>query len=379
VTPTAPIRRVVNVVEINPFAPRPFVFTEVAMCLRDSIRAAGHESSHLVNEFDPQAVSIVLGASPDTLPESLRQLDPRRTILFNFEQLGSTSAMAGPNYRRWLRNWVVADYHSRNADLLRAENGPAQQVGLLPLVPSPRLVMAADSPALKSVDVLFFGTLSARREAVLQRLRDAGASVEVVSGAYANELTPAILRARLLLHVHFYESAYFPVARMLQPVAQGIAIVCEDSVFSAHDAWGRCGILFAGYDDLPAACQSLLAMPHDQQQRISHTLQFAARQDFAAPLERLLQALDTHAARVPQVASAPASALATADPDQALSNEEIEAILAEEAAQLPDANATPADLSVARREPGQGRFGQLIVWVLLAFMVVGLVMGMLTR
>jgi hypothetical protein len=363
------------VVEINPFAPRPFVFTEVAMSLCDSIRAAGHESTHLVNEFDPQAVSIVLGASPGSLPENLRKLDPRNTILFNFEQLGSTSAMAGPDYRRWLRNWVVADYHSQNAELLRAENGPAQQVHLLPLVPSPRLVMAADTPIAKSVDVLFFGTLSARREAVFQQLRDAGTTVEVVSGAYANELTPAILRARLILHVHFYESAYFPVARMLQPVAQGVAIVCEQSVFSANDGWDRSGILFAGYDDLPGICRSLLAMPQEQQLRASHALQFAARQDFAGPLERLLQALDAHAVRVPQVASAPVAV----DSAQSLSNEEIEAILAEEAAQSPGASDTPAELSVAKREPGQGRIGQLIVWVLLAFMVTGLVMGMLTR
>jgi hypothetical protein len=366
----------VNVVEINPFAPRPFVFTEVAMSLRDSIRAAGYESAHLVNEFDPQAVSIVLGASPGSLPEALRKLDPRSTILFNFEQLGSTSAMAGPDYRRWLRNWVVADYHSRNAELLLAENGPTQQVGLLPLVPSPRLVvMPADTPIAKSVDVLFFGTLSARREAVLQQLRDAGSTVEVVSGAYANELTPAILRARLVLHVHFYESAYFPVARMLQPVAQGVAIVCEQSVFSAHDGWDRSGILFAAYDDLPGICRSLLAMPQEQQLRTAHALQFAARQDFATPLARLLQMLDTHAARVPQVASAPV----TVDTGQPLSNEEIEAILAEEASQLPEAGSAPPDLSVVKREPGQGRIGQLIVWVLVAFMVTGLVMGMLAR
>ena len=57
-----PIRLTVNVVELNPYAPRPYVFTEAALCLRDSIRSAGFASDQRVNEADPRALSIVLGA-----------------------------------------------------------------------------------------------------------------------------------------------------------------------------------------------------------------------------------------------------------------------------------------------------------------------------
>ena len=43
----------IDVVELNPYAPRPFAFTEVALCLRDSLRLAGLQSDHRVNIANP--------------------------------------------------------------------------------------------------------------------------------------------------------------------------------------------------------------------------------------------------------------------------------------------------------------------------------------
>jgi hypothetical protein len=43
----------IGVVELNPHWPRPFVFSEIALCLRDQFLAAGYEAEHLVNEIDP--------------------------------------------------------------------------------------------------------------------------------------------------------------------------------------------------------------------------------------------------------------------------------------------------------------------------------------
>jgi hypothetical protein len=280
----------IDVVELNPHAPRPFAFTEVALCLRDSLRLAGLQSDHRVNAANPQSISIILGAVPP-FNASLEQLDPRRTLVFNFEQLGSTSAIAGPEYLHWLSRWLVLDYHSRNVEFLRRVNGPGQAVFELPIVPGPSLAFRADLPPEKSVDVLFFGSPSERRTALLHRLEEAGLSVELVAGAYADELTPAIRRARLVLHIHYYETGLFPVARVLQPVAGGVPIMCESSVFSAGSDWSGSGILFAPYDKLVDACRHLLAAPDEQRQRAEKSRQFAAQIDFAGPLEKVLQAI----------------------------------------------------------------------------------------
>ena len=384
----------VDVVELNPHAPRPFAFTEAALCLRDSLRAAGLQSDHRVNIANPQAVCMVLGAVPP-FNGPLEQLDPRKTLVFNLEQLGSASAIAGPEYLQWLRRWLVLDYHSRNVDFLRRVNGPGQAVLELPIVPGPALAFRPDLPPEKSVDVLFFGSANERRTALLHRLEGAGLRVEIVAGAYADELTPAIRRARLVLHVHYYDTGLFPVARILQPVAAGVPIVCESSVFSAGSDWSASGVLFAPYDGLVDACRQLLAAEDEQRRRAEKSRQFAARIDFAGPLENVLQALARRLETPAPAAAAPrplqpvavprpiappqpiapprpATARAAQGPqdDSAapLSTEQIEAILECEASELPpEANLRVPPLKLAERQPGQGRYGLWIVALLLIF------------
>lgn len=350
----------IDVVELNPHAPRPFAFTEVALCLRDSLRLAGLQSDHRVNIANPQAVCIVLGAVPP-FNGPLAQLDPRKTLVFNFEQLGSTSTLAGPEYLDWLRQWIVLDYHSRNVEFLRRVNGPGQQVVELPIVPGPSLAFRPDLPPEKSVDVLFFGSPNDRRTALLHRLEEAGLCVEIAAGAYADELTPAIRRARLVLHVHYYETGLFPVARVLQPVSAGVPIVCETSVFSAVSDWSGSGILFAPYDGLVDACRKLLASEDEQRRRAEESRQFASRIDFAGPLQNVL-----HALVLRLEAAAPAATQVAGT--EVLSTEQIEAILEREASELPpEANLQVPPLKLAERQPGKGRYGLWIVALLLAF------------
>jgi len=371
-TPASPTLEI-NVVELNPHAPRPFAFTELALCLQDAIRAAGFASNLYVNRTNPHAISMVLGAVPPLLGP-LAQLDPRKTIIVNLEQLGSTSALAGAQYRQWLRDWLVVDYHSHNVEYLKRENGPSQQIFELPVVPGPCVLFRPDLPADKTVDVLFYGTASERRNKIIDRLRAAGITVETVAGAFGAELTPAIRRARIVLHVHFYETGLFPVARMLQPVVNGVPIVCETSAFSARSDWSRSGILFADYDRLVEACASLLQSGDEQRERTLQTQRFAAQLDFATPLGLVLDAL---AARLAQ--PRPPAQLATpvhADGetgDVLLSTEEIEAILEREAQALPPEPHLPAGpVPIAERQLlGQGRLGRWAVWLLVAFTLFG--------
>ena len=286
----------INVVELNPHAPRPFAFTDAALCLRDSIRAAGFASNLYVNQTNPRALSIVLGAVPPLLGP-LAQLDPRKTVIFNFEQLASNSDLAGAPYRQWLRDWLVADYHSQNVEHLMQKNGAAQQVLELPVVPGPSVLYRPDLPQDPVFDVLFYGTLNPRRAQIVARLRAAGMTVEVVGGAYGAELTPAIRRARIVLHVHFYETGLFPVARVLQPVAHGVPVVSEVSVFSARSDWSRSGIRFAPCDGIVDACRELLRSDQERRERAQEAQRFAAQLDFQTPFARVLEAVAARLAR----------------------------------------------------------------------------------
>jgi hypothetical protein len=338
-------RGVVNVAEINPHAPRPYTFTEAALCLRDSIRALGYTSDVHVNRADTAERCIVLGALPPNLP-AVEQLAAHKAVIFNFEQLASAPPVIGEQYLPWLRRWLVADYHSANVDWLKRESAGEQRVLELPVVPSPSITWRADLPYEPQVDVLFFGTVNERRARILQALRDAGLSVEEVAGAFGDELAPAIKRARIVLHVHFYASGLFPVARVLQPVAQGVAVVCEQSVFPRLSDWSASGIVFAPYEELVEACRRLVASHEERAVRARRNREFAAAIDFATPFRRLLLALD----EVP------------------VPDEEIEKILDQEAQQLaPQAHLAAPAFKMVERQPGEGRFGRWIVWLLVAF------------
>lgn len=338
-------RGVVNVAEINPHAPRPFTFTEAALCLRDSIRRLGYDCDLHINRADTAQRCIVLGALPPNLP-AVEQLMTGRAVIFNFEQLGSTQSVTGDEYAAWLRRWIVADYHTANIEWLLRESGGEQRVFELPMVPSESIAWRPDLPCDPEVDVVFFGTLSERRQRVIDGLRDAGLSVEVVQGSFGEELAPAIKRARMVLHVHFYETGLFPIARVLQPVAQGVPIVCERSVFSKGSDWAASGIVFAPYERLVEACKRLAASDAERAIRAKRNKEFAAAIDFATPFERLMRALD----------------------EAPVSNEEIEQILEKESHELPpEAHLAAPALKIAERHPGQGPYGKLIVALLILF------------
>lgn len=378
------VRLAINVVENNPYLPQPFVMTEAAICLRDAIRAAGYPCEHRVNTIDPAAYSIVLNAFPD-LEGRLEHLDRKRCAIFNFEQLGSSSSLAGPAYRQWLADWLVLDYHASNVALLREENGAAQQVLELPIVPSPSL---AGGPLQdKTVDVLFYGTMSDRRRAVLNALQERGLSVEVVAGAYGQELAPAVRRARLVLHIHYYSNSLFPIARVLQPVMQGVPVVCETSNFSALNDWSASGIRFADHDGLVQACVDLLSDPAGMEQRAQQARAFAGTLDFATPFAQVVRAFESRSgggsAPAPALAEAPApqavtrpaqAATITAgqpQPERALTDEEIEAILAQEAEHPPEPDQPAPQFTLVQRQPGQGPIGRWVAWLLVAFMLLG--------
>jgi hypothetical protein len=62
-----------------------------------------------------------------------------------------------------------------------------------------------------------------------------------------------------------------------------------------------------------------------------------------------------------------------ADSSEPLSDSQIEAILAEEGAQPPEAGAPAPEHRLHQNEPGTGRFGGWMVWALIAFVAMGVV------
>lgn len=354
----------INIVERNPYSPRPFVFTEIAICLRDAIRAAGHPSEHLVNHLDPSSWSIVLGGTPSVMAE-LGEHDPDRCAIFNFEQLGSGSQLASDEYVRWLAHWRVIDYNAKNIEVLAHAASARPRAVELPVIPSAGLVTARD--AEPSVDVLFYGTANARREAVLQELEYLGLRVERVAGAYAQELAPAVRRARLVLHVHYYETGLFPVARMLQPAAMEVPIVCETSVFSPLNDWSQSGIFLADYDQLATTCRRLLEERSRMEASAASVRTFCANLDFHAPLSRLLEAFLWSSVKLAETATVSGAHSEVLLPE----SQQIEIEVLNDGPRLLESGLPADPIPLVTRELGKGPLGRLVAWLLVAFVLCG--------
>ena len=87
-TPPASVQTApVSVVEINPYAPRPFVFTDLALCLFAALRGGGLAVQLVMNTLPAAVPCIVRGWTPAWLAEHDAALDPRRIVLNNADAL----------------------------------------------------------------------------------------------------------------------------------------------------------------------------------------------------------------------------------------------------------------------------------------------------
>ena len=252
---------VVQVVELNPHHPRPFVFTDYARSLVEVLRAQGIRARHVVNALPYKGRLLVLGWTPAWLRANQAHVHPARAILFNAEQLGSDSPVATEDYLQAMRGWVVADIHASNVRFLQQHLGDEVRAVELPVVPHATAGLRVPDLPIEPVDVVFVGSINERRRRTLDALKDQGLSVCEVEGAYGLELMPWLQKARLMVHVHYYETRLFPVLRMLRPAMMGLPVVCEWSVFSGRNDWLSSGIHFCEAEEMAVTCQRMLAEP----------------------------------------------------------------------------------------------------------------------
>ncbi len=249
----------VHVVELNPYHPRPFVFTDYARSLVEALRAAGQRAQHVVNALPYQGRLLVLGWTPQWLEANKRHVHPGRAILFNAEPLTCHSSMAVSDYLKAMTGWVVADVHESNVKFMEQQLGGETVAVELPVVS--HAIFGLKVPELQEpeVDVILVGSTSERRRLVLQKMAAAGLTTRHVEGAYGLELMPWLQKAKMLVHVHHGESRLFPVLRMLRPVMMGLPVVSETSVFSGRNDWSNSGMRLIDPDGLIQVCWELQA------------------------------------------------------------------------------------------------------------------------
>jgi len=229
-------------------------FREVAEALHHGLLALGHDSVLGTDLALHGRQHLVLGAN---LLAAAGQQPPPGAILYNLEQVQEGSPWFGPDLLSLYRRFPVWDYSSQNAEALVRLGLPRPR--LVPVGFVPELCRIA--PAEEDIDVLFYGSVNERRQAVLEELSRRGARVHVAFGVYGAERDRLVARSRLVLNVHYYQAKVFEMVRVSYLLANRRAVVSETGCDPVEEEGLAAALAFAPYPRLVDTCLALLADP----------------------------------------------------------------------------------------------------------------------
>jgi hypothetical protein len=180
---------------------------------------------------------------------------PDDWIIYNCEQIGAGMATS-PAYLELLRTHETWDYSKENIAQLAKIGITARYcgVGYSPCLTKPEIINA--DPAAQDIDVLFYGSLNDRRKLVLQELNEK-CRVQVAFGVYGAALDRLIARSKIVLNMHFYDTAIHEITRTSYLMANKKCIVSEMGKDKELEK-DRQGIGFTEYRFLVQDCLNLL-------------------------------------------------------------------------------------------------------------------------
>jgi hypothetical protein len=231
------------------------VFRELIELVAAGLVEIGYSSVTMINEFAPAHRHIVF--CPHLLRVQDVQRVPASTILYNFEPLdppvfnsvGTFLADYAPRFRVW-------DYSAANVEYLRRLGSPAQHV---PVGYAP-LLSRITRPPEQDIDVLFYGDISPRRAHILNRLRETGIKVVVVSDLYGVERDALIARAKVVLNIHNHDGIKaLETPRVFYLLANRKAVVTEAKQGVEIEPDLRCAMALSPYESLVQTCVDVLA------------------------------------------------------------------------------------------------------------------------
>ncbi|MBO0878831.1 MAG: hypothetical protein J2P17_00240 [Mycobacterium sp.] len=217
----------------------------------DSVSAALHDLGHTtISTGAPDAESIDIVFGHHEAPQRF----PGTSIVYQLVPVSEYTLRMGWVQPDVLRRNIVWDYSRHNVEQLRARGVHAHYVPighhrcLQKVVPAPE----------KDVDVLFYGSGTPRRLAIVSALRRAGLRVVHIDGVYADALNAIIARAKVVLNLHMYKEY-----RVLESVQVGYlmsnrkAVVAEVNGYDDDDELGD-GIAAVPYRQLVDTCVDLV-------------------------------------------------------------------------------------------------------------------------
>ena len=198
---------------------------ELAELIHFSVLELGLKSQITFNYCDnnPSTKNIVLGAH--LLNDNLIEDIPENTIIFNTEQIESITE----NWKKKIlnlakKNIIFWDYSQYNLDYLSKTiniKGKLFQIGYQ------KELNRINHNIDKNIDVLFYGSINARREHIINKLKDRKINVKTLFGVYGKERDNLIAKSKLILNMHMYDSKIFEIVRVFYLLSNSIPVLNE--------------------------------------------------------------------------------------------------------------------------------------------------------
>jgi len=236
-------------------------FDEQALSLHYAFRRLGYLAPIVRDTWGLSGEPIVLGAN--LLSAADRSRLPASSILYNLEQIHEGSPWLKPEYLETLSAFRVWDYSPRNVqqlELLGVDVAGVCEVGYVPELSCIEQLSEQD----KDIDVLFYGSINERRQAIIDQLKARGLNVVAAFGVYGLRRDRLIARAKVVLNVHYYESKVLEVIRLSYLLANRCFVVSEKGADPDLETAYQDGVAFADYDTLPETCVRYLDDPGER-------------------------------------------------------------------------------------------------------------------
>jgi hypothetical protein len=228
-------------------------FDEVALCLCASLRELGHHCEIVRDHKEIKGRVIVLGGHllPRVPADALKG---KEAIIYNLEPISLEIENKCRGYFATLTRHEVWDYSSNNLGELQrllgvdARHCPVGYHKVLERIP----------PAEKSIDVLFVGTVNPRRQALIDRLKQAGIEVVQAFASFGEARDALYAAAKIIINMHYYPTRVFQIVRCSYLFANRLCVVSENGLDDALEAPFRNTGLFCEYDEFTEKIRGLL-------------------------------------------------------------------------------------------------------------------------
>ena len=190
---------------------------------------------------------------------------PKNFVAFQMEQ-SINPRWFTPEYFAILdRAMAVFDYSLTNIDYLLQHGVPYQKLFYMPVSSydsyAEHLELGGyNLRALESeepIDVLFYGDPNCERRQNYLRQLSQRFNVHIASEVFGQDLTRLVMRAKLIVNIHYYEDALLETTRLYETLSLGTPIVSETSSDIQHHAMLAEVIDFSPVGDIDAMADKI--------------------------------------------------------------------------------------------------------------------------